>query len=427
MDKTRLIVLLCALALPCLAQTPARNVVDTPTATTTGSRAWPTTETIPSGFATSYASGSTITVSGVFAGTPTGGTLNLSNTTLTLPSGTYALLAGASGGQTLNGGTGSGESLTLSSTAHATKGKIYFGAAQTSAYNGTNDRLGLGTNAPSYPLHVFKAANSTVSGYILNNNGGDAAIAEWRAEQPGGTIAIQALSGAYTTSGVYIASAGVVRSEGTGGLVLADIGGGGIKFSTAGTTEKARLDTSGRLGIGVTPTALLHLKAGTTSGNTAPIKLTSGSLMSSAEAGAIEFLTDGLYYTQTTGTTRQQIASLAGTETLTNKTVNLSSNTLTATSAQLATAVSDETGSGALVFATSPTLVTPSLGAATVTTINGNTIGTGSIKISSGTGSPEGAVVGSVGDIFLRTNGGANTTLYVKESGSASNTGWVGK
>lgn len=46
----------------------------------------------------------------------------------------------------------------------------------------------------------------------------------------------------------------------------------------------------------------------------------------------------------------------------------------TPTSANLAAAVTDETGSGALVFATSPTLVTPTLGAATATTINKVTI-----------------------------------------------------
>lgn len=46
--------------------------------------------------------------------------------------------------------------------------------------------------------------------------------------------------------------------------------------------------------------------------------------------------------------------------------------------------------------------------------------------ISSGTGSPEGVVTAPVGSLFLRTNGGAGTTLYIKESG-AGNTGWVGK
>jgi hypothetical protein len=64
------------------------------------------------------------------------------------------------------------------------------------------------------------------------------------------------------------------------------------------------------------------------------------------------------------------VATLTGTQTLTNKTINLTSNTLVATSAQLAAAVTDETGSGSLVFATSPTLVTPVLGVASATTIN---------------------------------------------------------
>jgi len=44
----------------------------------------------------------------------------------------------------------------------------------------------------------------------------------------------------------------------------------------------------------------------------------------------------------------------------------------------------------------------------------------------SGTGSPEGAVVASVGSLYLRTDGGAGTTLYVKESGTG-NTGWSAK
>lgn len=49
------------------------------------------------------------------------------------------------------------------------------------------------------------------------------------------------------------------------------------------------------------------------------------------------------------------------TDTLTNKTLSLTSNTLTSTSAQLATALSDETGSSTAVFSTSPTLTTPVL------------------------------------------------------------------
>jgi hypothetical protein len=43
-----------------------------------------------------------------------------------------------------------------------------------------------------------------------------------------------------------------------------------------------------------------------------------------------------------------------------------------------------------------------------------------------GAGTPEGAVAAPVGTLFLRTDGGTTTTLYVKESG-VGNTGWVAK
>ncbi len=44
----------------------------------------------------------------------------------------------------------------------------------------------------------------------------------------------------------------------------------------------------------------------------------------------------------------------------------------------------------------------------------------------SGAGSPASVVTAVVGTLYLRTDGGANTTLYIKESG-AGNTGWVAK
>jgi len=80
------------------------------------------------------------------------------------------------------------------------------------------------------------------------------------------------------------------------------------------------------------------------------------------------------------------LVTLTGTETLTNKTINLASNTLAMTSAQLATAVTDETGSGLLVFATTPTLTTPVIGAATGTSLSLTGALAGGPSITPGTG-----------------------------------------
>lgn len=64
----------------------------------------------------------------------------------------------------------------------------------------------------------------------------------------------------------------------------------------------------GIAGIGVTsPTATLHLRAGTATTNTAPLKFNTGTLLTAAEAGAMEFLTDGLFFTRTTGAIRENI------------------------------------------------------------------------------------------------------------------------
>ena len=51
---------------------------------------------------------------------------------------------------------------------------------------------------------------------------------------------------------------------------------------------------------------------------------------------------------------------------------------------------------------------------------------TATVFVTSGTGSPEGSVTAPVGSLWTRTDGGASTTLYIKESGTG-NTGWVAK
>ena len=77
--------------------------------------------------------------------------------------------------------------------------------------------------------------------------------------------------------------------------------GDGVTF-----VEAARFTTAGLFGVGVTvPTARLHLKAGTAIASTAPLKFTTGVSLTSPEAGAVEFTTDDLYFTITTGVARK--------------------------------------------------------------------------------------------------------------------------
>jgi hypothetical protein len=103
-----------------------------------------------------------------------------------------------------------------------------------------------------------------------------------------------------------------------------------------------------------------------------------------------------------------------------------------------------DSGAGALVDA----LVVRASGAVDFLKADGTTVGmtwdaaaqafvvsgSGGVRLGSasgplvlpGSGTPEGAVSAPVGSLFLRTDGGAGTSLYVKQSGSG-NTGWVGK
>lgn len=86
----------------------------------------------------------------------------------------------------------------------------------------------------------------------------------------------------------------------TGDVIFegANAGASGSTLQTA-TTRMIIKGGSGNVGIGVTsPTAYLHLKAGTATANTAPLKLTAGTINTTPESGAMEFDGNSLYFTQ---------------------------------------------------------------------------------------------------------------------------------
>ena len=99
-------------------------------------------------------------------------------------------------------------------------------------------------------------------------------------------------------------------------------------------------------------------------------------------------------------------------------TANSLSQFASTTSAQLAGVISDETGSGALVFATSPTLVTPVLGLATGTSVMlsaniGAAAGNVSGNFTAGNFQTTGNVVASNVTVSNRVNFGNATTSVI--------------
>ena len=86
-----------------------------------------------------------------------------------------------------------------------------------------------------------------------------------------------------------------------------------VKQTSGGTTAFI-VEANGNVGVGsATPTARFHLPAGTATANTTPLKFNSGTLLTIAEVGAIEFLTDDYYATITTGAARKKFVLDDGT------------------------------------------------------------------------------------------------------------------
>ena len=97
-----------------------------------------------------------------------------------------------------------------------------------------------------------------------------------------------------------------------------------------------------------------------------------------------------------------------------SRTVDLTANELELTRPQLV----DLADAGALQWSTAPTADNAD---------NEGEVVLGGARVLAGNGVPNAAVVGSPGDLYVDKDGGAGVTLYVKESGVGTDTGWVAK
>ena len=146
-------------------------------------------------------------------------------------------------------------------------------------------------------LTTFRTASTTAQDIVIGQGkgyrGGSAAVAG----SEGGFIPFASSTGA-TEIRNYLSS-GVVKAFVSGGV-------------NGSQVEAMTLSSTGYLGIGqTTPGAVLHLKAGTATANTAPIKLASGTLLTTTEAGTIEFNGTHLYFTAANAGTRYQLDNQA--------------------------------------------------------------------------------------------------------------------
>ncbi len=149
-----------------------------------------------------------------------------------------------------------------------------------------NGKIGFGTETPNATLDFGINSTSGAPFWLMYNDDAGINMGIWR-DTPSANV-----------SAFVVNSAGLIAFGKSTSAVTPTFG-----------TEFARFDNSGRFGLGLTSlTATVHIKAGTTSASSSPIKLTTGSLMTASEAGAVEFASDDLFFTQTTNTSRHPVA-----------------------------------------------------------------------------------------------------------------------
>jgi hypothetical protein len=274
---------------------------------------------------------------------------------------------------------------TLSST--DTNGNILLTPAGTGKVVITNPYIG--DDVTSLAEYIFDTVGGAITAgtgiTITNSDGSDTSTVSITntAVTPGSygsstaipTFTVNAqgqLTAAGTASITTTLTVGADTGSGDGVALASDTltltGGTGIDTSISGDTVTFAIDS--------TVATLTGTQTLTNKTLTSPTLTTPGI----SSGGAI--------FSGTTGTTTVKASSAAGsttltlpaatdtlvgkatTDTLTNKSIDFGTNTVTMTSAQLATAISDETGTGVVVFNNSPTLITPTLGVASATTIN---------------------------------------------------------
>ena len=216
-----------------------------------------------SGLAASTTGNLTVTgtISGAVVRATTVSGVTVTGTTVQGASGTFTSITG--GVATITSGVfalGSAAAPSISFSGDTDNGIYSPGANQVAISTSGTGRLfvtsdglvGIGTSAPGYILDCSQSANTDVAVNVTNSNASSGAIAEFRASN-GTNSAWYGIGGTGYTPYAQIRpnGAAIYTSSAAGIGLSADNASGYITFGTgSGATERMRLDSSGRLGIG---------------------------------------------------------------------------------------------------------------------------------------------------------------------------------
>jgi hypothetical protein len=148
--------------------------------------------------------------------------------------------------------------------------------------------VAIGASAPSTKLHV---------------QAGNIRVATGQGLEFGGTA--ETIIGTSATQTIEFTSGSTARMKLTTSTFSPSSDGATNFGSTSLRWGSGFFSSKVGIGIAATLTGQLHIGAGSTTASSAPIKLTSGTVMTTAEAGAIEFTTDDFFATITTGAARK--------------------------------------------------------------------------------------------------------------------------
>ena len=333
----------------------------------------------------------TLTAASVFDWSVTGSsgqTFQLPNAT-TLPVGaTYTFNNNQSSGViTLNNNSGS----SLISGGVGSGGYVELILQDNSSAAGTWDyhfqipaNVSWTTNTLNYP-GSFTGGTWNGSTVAVNRGGTGATTLTGIVKGNGTSAFTAATSGTDYSAGTSALTTGLLKSTTTTGALSIAVAGTDYAAATTGTNAQLLANNGSGGFSNVTVGSGLNLTTGTL---TAPSTMTypgAGIANSTGTAWGTSYTTTGSGTVVALATSPSFTTPVLGTPqsgTLTSCTglpigtgvsglgTNVATFLATPTSANLAASLTDETGSGSAVFATSPTLVTPTLGVASATTVN---------------------------------------------------------